>query len=325
MFASNAVVSGNTNAPRDTLDNYDAVKEFCKVENDAMVVEATMKYLRMNTLDSLLAENKIPRNLQKSSNEEKRKWLHGHISRMLHEYVMDGMSDIKGARDEMGHFGIRTVLPCRFSGCTRTFVYTKCCVNHEKKIHDLEVTEEKQDETSDKTKESELSESKEDNVFNYGCLHLNLSLLLHNADDSVKGGDGERLMRVWKFLTFVFRSHGNQKYALAGLHLMASRLALWTPRQAHRLTWNRFVNKQGGVGKCISRDLRMEQINQVSKQAICGIGAPNVTPESIHSTTQSTGSLEKLLVKSSQDLGITTVNSQHTIPTRLGKQFLHQY
>ena len=141
MFASNAVVSGNTNALRDTLDNYDAIKEFFKVENDAMVVEATMKYLRMSTVDSLVAENKIPRNLQKSSNEEKRKWLHGHIGRMLDEYVMDGMSDIKGARDEMGHFGIRPVLPCRFSGCTQTFVCTKRCVNHEKKIHDLEVTE----------------------------------------------------------------------------------------------------------------------------------------------------------------------------------------
>ena len=66
-------------------------------------------------------------------------------------------------------------------------------------------------------------------------------------------------MRVWKFLTFVFRSHGKHKYALAGLRLMASRLALLTPRQAHRLTWNRFANKQGGVGKCISRDPRLEK------------------------------------------------------------------
>ena len=117
------------------------------------------------------------------------------------------------------------MLPCRFSGCTRTFVYAKCRVNHEKKIHDLEVTEEKQDETSDETKKSDLSESKEDNVFNYGCQHLSLGLLLYNADDSVKEGDGERLMRVWKFLTFVLRSHGKHKYALAGLCLMASRLS----------------------------------------------------------------------------------------------------
>ena len=97
---------------------------------------------------------------------------------------------------------------------------------------------------------------------------------------------------------------------------MASRLALLTPRQAHTLTWNRFANKQGGVGKCISRDLRLEQINQVSKQAIREIGAPNVTPDSIQSTTQSTGSLEKLLVTSSQELGITKRSTHYTNKTR---------
>ena len=136
------MVSGNTNALRDTLDNYDAVKEFFKLENEAMIVAATMRYFSMDTIDSSPTKNKIPRNLQKSSNEEKRKWLHGHASSMLDEYVMDGVSDIERARDEMGHVGIRPVLPCRFSGCTRTFVYAKCRVNHEKKIHDLEVTEE---------------------------------------------------------------------------------------------------------------------------------------------------------------------------------------
>lgn len=162
MFVSNAVVSGNTNALRDTLDNYNAVKEFFKLENEAMIVAATMRYFGTDTVESSPTENKIP------SNEEKRKWLHGHISSMLDEYVMDGVSDVERARDEMGHIGIRPLLPCRFSGRTWTFVYPKCRVNHEKKIHDLEVTEEKQDETSDETKKSELSESKDDKVFNYG-------------------------------------------------------------------------------------------------------------------------------------------------------------
>ena len=72
----------------------------------------------------------------------------------------------------------------------------------------------------------------------------------------------------------------------------------------------------GGAVKCISRDLSLEQINQVSKQAICGIGAPNVTPDSIQSTTQSTGSLEKLLVVSSEDPGITKQSTHHTDKTR---------
>ena len=73
-----------------------------------MIVAATMRYFGMDTVDSSPTENKIRRNLiQKSSNEEKGKWLHGHISSMLDEYdVMDGVSDIERARDEMRHIGI---------------------------------------------------------------------------------------------------------------------------------------------------------------------------------------------------------------------------
>ena len=44
------MVSGNTNALRDTLDNYDAVKEFFKLENEAMIVAATMRYFSMDTI-----------------------------------------------------------------------------------------------------------------------------------------------------------------------------------------------------------------------------------------------------------------------------------
>lgn len=312
-FASNAVVSGNTNALRDTLDNYDSVKEFFKIENEAMIIAASMAYFGMDTVESVPTENKIPRKLEKASKEEQREWLHGHISNMLDKYVMDGVADIEKVREEMQNARNPQVLPCRNPVCTRTFVYPKCRVKHEKKIHDLEFVEMEVNH-EESTKPS--IKKKEDNVFNYGCLHLSLGLLLHNADDSVKEGDGERLMRVWKFLTFLYRSHGNHKYALAGLRLMASRLALLTPQKAHQLTWNRFANKQGGQGKCISRDLRLEHINQISKQAIRGIGAPNVSPESIQSVTQSTGPLEKLLVKSSQDLGLTKRQTHHTNKTR---------
>lgn len=79
-----------------------------------MIVAATMRYFGMDTVDSLPTENKIPRNLRKSSNEEKRKWLHGHISSMLDEYVMDGVSDIERARDEMGHIGSDQYFPADF-------------------------------------------------------------------------------------------------------------------------------------------------------------------------------------------------------------------
>ena len=53
----------------------------------------------------------------------------------------------------------------------------------------------------------------EDYVYNYGCLHLSIGLLLRSADVSVKEGDGERLLRAWNFLTVCYWAENHSKYA----------------------------------------------------------------------------------------------------------------
>lgn len=108
------------------------------------------------------------------------------------------------------------------------------------------------DESAQKEPKEEDKAKKEDKVFIYGCVHISLGLLLRNADDAVKQGDGERLVRLWRFLTLLFRQHGNNKYALAGLRLTASIKGLLTPKQAHHLTWNRFAATKAGPGNRIS-------------------------------------------------------------------------
>lgn len=150
------MVSRNTNALRDTLENYDAVKEFFKVENEAVIVAATMRYFGVDTVNSLSTENKIPKNLQKSSNEEKRKWLHGHIKSILDEYVMDGVSDIERRRDEMGMSESDQCFPADFLVAHEHLSMPNAVSTMKKKIHDLEVAGEKQGEANDETKRSGL-------------------------------------------------------------------------------------------------------------------------------------------------------------------------
>lgn len=55
-------------------------------------------------------------------------------------------------------------------------------------------------------------------------------------------------------------ANSHSKYALAALRLKASQLGLLTPGETHRLKWNRFASRKGGEGKCISRDLLVEQV-----------------------------------------------------------------
>ena len=305
-MASNAIVAGNNNALKDPLDHYNSVKEFFAIEVDAFIIAATLNHFGMEDTESKPTKNVMPENLKKSSKEAQRTWLHKEVSSMLEKFVMPGVSRLPNL---IAAYNPRPDLPCRGQGCNRVFKYAKCRAKHEKKEHDLTVADEEVPTGENKV---DVKEGKEDFVYNYGCLHLSIGLLLRNADDSVKEGDGERLLRVWNFLTVFYRANNHTKYALAALRLKASQLGLLTPREAHRLKWNRFASTKGGQGKCISRDLRLEQINKVSKESIRAMGAPNVNNNSIESSTKATGPLLGLLQQSKEDLAQGTRATHHT-------------
>ena len=200
----------------------------------------------------------------------------------------------------------KTSLPCRSSGCSRAFRYAKCRINHERSSHNLQ-----QVDNCDFKDTTPAHEKADDHIFNYGCLHISLGLLIRDAEDAVKEGDGECLVRVWKFLTLLFCLTGCHKYALAGLRLMASIEGLLTPRKAHQLTWNRFAGVKEGTGKRISRDERLEQLNKVAKEEIRSLGFPNINDENVVKATLSTGPVDKLIKQSNVDLGRTARSGHH--------------
>lgn len=329
-FASNAVVSGNTNALRDVLDHYNKVKEFFNIETDAFVIAATLKYFGMSSVEDTPSKNCLPFNIHNYNSRRKREWLSKHVDNMIEQYVMDSVNPVsdlqRGQANQNQVNPQRQTFPCSFAGCSTIFIYKKCLENHERKVHGKVAAEQATaipvsttpssiiddiftDEITEKKDEDKTK--KEDNVFIYGCVHISLGLLLRDADDAVKEGDGERLVRLWRFLTLLFRMQGNNKYALAGLRLTASVKGLLTPKQAHRLTWNRFAATKPGPGKRISRDLRLEHVNKVSKEIIRSLGFPNINDQSIREATRATGITEKLLHQSNEDCGIAESNSGH--------------
>lgn len=289
-------------------EHYNKIREFFAIETDAFLLSSAMVYFGMNTISSMPTKNTFPSKLMKSSVNEKRKWLYAHIGKLYDLYVAGSvteLSDVQKAVEEPQQE--KAKLPCRFSGCLRVFRYSKCRINHEKSKHSLEIDD------SDRTVRSEdlASVKSEDHIFNYGCLHISLGLLIRDAEDSVKEGDGERLVRVWKFLTLLFRLRGCHKYALAGLRLTASIQGLLTPRKAHQLTWNRFAGLKQGAGKRISRDERLEQLNKVSKEEIRSLGFPNINDENVVKATRSTGPVDRLIKQSNADLKRVKKESHH--------------
>ena len=285
-------------------DNYDRIREFFQTETDVFIIATSLSYFGMDKVTDDPTKNCIPDELKNAS--EKRAWFHSQVCSMLEIYVMDSMVTLKEQSLMVEEF------KCRGPGCQRTCKYEKCRVCHEQKCHSLFADD---NNTTTSQKDQKTTPESEDHIFNYGCLHLSLGLLLRDPEDSVKEGDGDRLLRVWKFLTFVYRLGGANKYALAGLWIQASVLSLLTPKDAHKFKWNRFAGLKEGPGTRIPRNLRLEQHNKVAKGQVRVMGLQNIRNESVEGT-KSEGAMEKIIHNARKDFGVDKRKGHHSNKTR---------
>jgi len=119
-----------------------------------------------------------------------------------------------------------------------------------------------------------------DDMFNYQCNLLDHGLLYMNFIDAIAEGDGDRIVRCWKFLLLHFYAEKKAKYAVEAQYLLLQQYCLLSPRQAYRQRWNRSTNNKGGAGNNVSLDLDLEHDNNYLKQAIKKMG-PNLTEISV--------------------------------------------
>ena len=122
----------------------------------------------------------------------------------------------------------------------------------------------------------------EDGVFSYACQLLSLGLLYREFSDSIKEGDGHRVLRCWRYLLLVFKASGRKHYAIEAFILLAQYHFLLSSRQSNQLIWSRFVNVHGLPGRNIPADLFMEHLNRVCKEAMKKLGA-NKTEKGVQS------------------------------------------
>ena len=106
---------------------------------------------------------------------------------------------------------------------------------------------------------------KVDNVRNY--IHQLLILLLLHLDhnDTIKHGDGGRVIGLYKYFCLYFKVSNCPKYSFAMLRLQAQVNSLLSPRLAPSLTWSRFVNHQGKPDTNHPMDLEIEHDNKLFK------------------------------------------------------------
>ncbi len=95
-------------------------------------------------------------------------------------------------------------------------------------------------------------------------------MVILNFFDAVSEGDGQRVVRCWKFMLPYLKHDGarSRKYAFEALFIFCQIYAILSPREAHRLIWNRFHKNKTGHGGNISLDLALEHYNNLLKTIV---------------------------------------------------------
>ena len=100
-----------------------------------------------------------------------------------------------------------------------------------------------------------------DKVFLYALQVLNLGLLWHGFNDSIREGDGDRIMTYYKFILNVFKAGRCFNYSKEVVILLTQYYCLFSERQAAQLKWSRCINTKGYRGCNVPCNLHLGHLN----------------------------------------------------------------
>jgi hypothetical protein len=163
--------------------------------------------------------------------------------------------------------------PCRFPGCQKSFKHDGKRRRDHEKTHGSFVAEQHSKPSANSSQNVAKSS---DDMFNYQSSFLEVGMLLANFYDAISEGDGQRVVRCWKFILLYLVQDGasSRKYALEAFYLLCQINSTLSPRAAHRLIWNRFYKTKSCPGGNIPLDLALEHFNRLIKILIRNLG-PN--------------------------------------------------
>lgn len=266
------------NVKGDVSASANACRRFFNLEVEARVVAAALHILGMSKIDEKPTQNAIPNGLEaESPKPQKKAYLHKVASLVVESFVVDKErnQEIIQSYQHLEEQQRKNVVnadgryPCRYLGCQKTFAHDGKLRREHEEQHNPPITV---SQTVPK-KEEVTSLNGGDDMLAYQRSLLDYGMLLLNFWDAICEGDGQRVIRCWKFFLLYLKHHGSSsKYSLEALYLMFQIYALLSPRSSHRLIWNRFIKNKSGMGGNIPLDLQLEFFNKTVKEAIKKLG-----------------------------------------------------
>ena len=139
---------------------------------------------------------------------------------------------------------------------------------------------------------------------------LSMGLFYWEYSDAIREGDGERLLRCWRYMLPLFINTGRRNYSIEALRLLYQNDYQLTPRQATQLLYSRFVNVHGLPGRNIAADLHMEHLNAIAKGCIKGLGA-NKTEVAIQRSARALGTIVPVLDQFDAQNNVPSISGVH--------------
>ncbi len=113
-----------------------------KLESAAFITGATFQYFNMSDITDK-AETFVPPNVLSGDKGEQRLWLHQQVKRILQKFVMNEQeSYYKILQQTIHEINTETTQEKQLyvcSGCGKQYKYEKAKINHEKKVHSIEI------------------------------------------------------------------------------------------------------------------------------------------------------------------------------------------
>lgn len=280
------------NVSDDPHNKFYASSEFADKVLDAYLIVGALKHHGMKSID----DKPMQHVYEGAPVEEEKKRLHVHsvIQMFVEEHIVNQIPEVSSQAP------VSNTLKCRF--CGKMYVRAGALQKHEKEKHNCSALEQQS---------PSVSTSSEDRVYNYTHQTLILLMLRLNHNDAIKLGDGERIVRLYKFFCLFFKVSKCPKYAIAALHLQAQVNCLLSPRLSHSLVWNRTVNSQGKADTNYPMDLAVEHDNKSFKNDIHTYKG-EVTDKSIFRISRSTEPSEGILTSYDRSTKAKKPSGRHT-------------
>ena len=150
-----------------------------------------------------------------------------------------------------------------------------------------------------------------DAAHNYTRVLCHYSALTMEFVDAWAEGDGVRMYRCYRLLLPHFFASHCTKYALEALRLQFQVETFLSPKSAHHVKWDRFVNTHGGLGRNIPLDLHNEHVNKLLKQAIAHMG-PNLNESTLQCVARSISAVEATCKSFDDVSGVPVTTNAHS-------------